>query len=80
MEIKPIAKPLVIIVFVGSGAPLEGRVALGLAREPAFGPPGRPTAGFWRLGGRAQVRQKRRNYPMDPYWCKAPRLVAALPR
>ncbi len=80
MEIKPIAKPLAITVFVGSGAPLEGRVALGPAGEPAFGPPGRPTAGFRRLGGRAQVRQKRRNGAMDPDRRKAPRLVAALPR
>src|SRR5215218_10290856 len=75
-----IAKPLVIIVFVGSGAPLESRVALGLAGEQAFGPPRRPTAGFRRLGGRADVRQKRRNGAMDPDWRKAPRLVAALPR
>src|SRR5215210_2929208 len=48
-------KTLAVTVFVGSGALLEGRVALGLAGEPAFGPPRRPTAGFRRLGGRAQV-------------------------
>ena len=76
----PIAKPLAFIVFVGLGAPLEVRVALGLAGEPAFGPRGRPTAGFRRLGGRAQVCQKRRNGAIDPDYCKAPRLVAELPR
>src|SRR5215207_8133407 len=32
-------KPHAVTVFVGSGALLEGRVALGLAGEPAFGPP-----------------------------------------
>ena len=80
MEIKPIAKPLPITVFVGSGVPLEGRVALGPAREPTFGPPRRPTAGFRRLGGRAKVRQKRRNGAMDPDRRKACCIVAALPR
>ena len=75
-----IAKPLPITVFVGSGVPLEGRVALGPAGEPTFGPPRRPTAGFRRLGGRAQVRQKRRNGAMDPDRRKAPCIVAALPR
>src|SRR5829696_10432090 len=75
-----IAKPHAVTVFVGSGALLEGRVALGLAGEPAFGPPRRPTAGFRRLGGRAQVRQKRRNGAMDPDRRKTPRIVAALPR
>src|SRR5215218_4975625 len=73
-------KPHAVTVFVGSGALLEGRVALGLAGEPAFGPPRRPTAGFRRLGGRAQVRQKRRNGAMDPDRRKTPRIVAALPR
>src|SRR5215203_835161 len=73
-------KTLAVTVFVGSGALLEGRVALGLAGEPAFGPPRRPTAGFRRLGGRAQVRQKRRNGAMDPDRRKTPRIVAALPR
>src|SRR5919202_2236592 len=75
-----IAKPLAITVFVGSGAALEGRVALGPPREAAFGPSGRPPAGFRRLGGRPQVPQKRRNGAMDPDRRKAPRLVAALPR
>ena len=75
-----IAKPLAITVFVGSGALLERRVALGPAGEPALGPSGRPPAGFRRLGGRAQVRQKRRNHPVDPNRRKAPRIVAALPR
>ena len=40
MDIKPIAKPCATTVFVGSGATLESRVALGPAGEPAFGPPG----------------------------------------
>src|SRR5215210_8198970 len=74
-------KTLAVTVFVGSGALLEGRVALGLAGEPAFGPPRRPTTGFRRLGGRAQVRQKRRNGPMEPDRRKAALcIVAALPR
>src|SRR5215212_6915426 len=72
-------KTLAVTVFVGSGALLEGRVALGLAGEPTFGPPRRPTAGFRRLGGRAQVRQKRRNGAMDPDRRKTSRIVAALP-
>ena len=80
MGFMSIAKPLATTVFVGSGAPLEGRVAFRSPREAAFGPPGRPTAGFRRLGGRAQVRQKRRNGAMDPHGRKATRLVAALPR
>src|SRR5215211_5698512 len=73
-------KTLAVTVFVGSGALLEGWVALGLAGEPTFGPPRRPTAGFRRLGGRAQVRQKRRNGAMDPDRRKTPCIVAALPR
>src|ERR687886_157604 len=80
MEIKPIAKPFAIIVFIGSGATLESRVALGPAGEAAFGSPGRPTGGFRRLRWRAQSHQKRRNYPVDPHGRKAPPIVAALPR
>jgi hypothetical protein len=52
MEIKPIAKPLVIIVFVGSGAPFEGRVALGLTGESRpFGLPGDLPQGLGGLAG-----------------------------
>ena len=80
MEIKPIAKPFAITVFVGSGTTLESRVALGPAGEPAFGSPGRPTTGFRRLRWRAHLHQKRRNYPVDPHGRKATRIVAALPR
>jgi hypothetical protein len=75
-----IAKPYAITVFVGSGTTLESRVALGPAGEPAFGPPGRPTAGFRRLRWRAHLYQKRRNYPVDPHGRKATGIVAALPR
>src|SRR5215218_7778158 len=80
MGFMSIAKPLAIAVFVGSGAPLEGRVAFRSAGEAAFGPPGRPTAGFRRLRLRAPGHQKRRNRSVDPNRRKGPRLVAALPR
>jgi hypothetical protein len=72
-------KTLGLPVLVLSGAPLESRVALGPAGEPAFGSSGRPTAGFRRLGRRAQLHQKRRNYPVDPHGRKATRPVATLP-
>ena len=80
MGFMSIAKPLSRCLREDLGAPLEGRIALCLAGEPAFGPPRRPTAGFRRLRGRAQVPQKRRNGAMDPDWRKVPRIVAALPR
>ncbi len=66
--------------FSLSGALLEGRVALGPARKPTFGPPGRPPAGFRRLRRRAQFHQKRRNYPVDPNRRQPTRIVTALPR
>jgi hypothetical protein len=74
-----IAKPFTITVFVGLGATLEGRVALGPAGEPAFGSPGRPPAGFWRLRGRTELGQKRRNYAMDAHRCQASGVVVAFP-
>ncbi len=80
MDIKPIAKPFAITVFVGSGATLESRVALGPAGEPAFGPPRRPAAGFRRLRWRAHLHQKRRNCPMDPHGRQPPTIVTAFPR
>jgi hypothetical protein len=49
MDIKLIAKPLASALFTASGGPLDGRVAFRSAREAAFGPPRRPTAGFRRL-------------------------------
>src|SRR5215210_4708062 len=74
-------KTLAIAVFTGSGALLEGRVALGPPGEPAFGPPpGRSPAGFRRFGRRAEVHQKRRNRPVDSHGRKATRVVATLPR
>src|SRR5215211_147910 len=73
-------KTLAIAVFISSGAPLEGRVALGSAGKPAFGPPRRSPAGFRRLGGRADLHQKRRNDAMDPNRCQPSRIVAPLPR
>ena len=67
MDIKLIAKPLAFALSTHSGSSFDRRVAFGSPREAAFGPSGRPTAGFRRLRWRAQVRQKRRNNPMDPY-------------
>src|SRR5215218_6116367 len=75
-----VPKLLLVAVFPSSGALFERRVALGSAREPAFGPPGRSSAGFRRLSWRAQLHQKRRNYPMDPYGRQPPLVVTTLPR
>src|SRR5215207_4350177 len=80
MGIKLIAKPLVFALFTVSGSRFDGRVAFRSAREAAFGPPGRSAAGFRWLGWRAQVRQKRRNYAVDPYRSQAAGVVTALPR
>src|SRR3712207_6334738 len=67
MDIKLIALPLAFALFTDSGSRFDGRVAFRSAREAAFGPAGRPTAGFRRFRWRTQFHQKRRNYPMDPY-------------
>src|SRR5215217_2981512 len=67
-------------IFGGSGALLDGRVAFGPAREAAFGSSGRPPAGFRRLGGRAQVPQKRRKGALYPCGRQAAGVVAPLPR
>src|SRR5687767_8533756 len=80
MDFMSIAKPLVRPLFVLSGGRFDGRVAFRLAREVAFGPPGRPTAGFRRARRRAQFHQKRRNYPLDPYGRQPAPFVTALPR
>src|SRR5215216_3682236 len=80
MDVKLIAKPLAFVLFAASGSRLDGRVAFRSARKAPFGPPGRPTAGFRRLRRCAQLRQKRRNYPMDPHRCQSTGLVASLPR
>ena len=53
MDIRSIAKPLVRPLLVLSGRRFDGRVALCSAREAAFGPSGRPTAGFRRARRRA---------------------------
>jgi hypothetical protein len=53
MDIRSIAKPLVRPLLVLSGGRFDGRVAFRSAREAAFGPSGRPTAGFRRTRRRA---------------------------
>ena len=80
MDIKLITKPLAFALFAHSGSSFDGRGAFRSAREAAFGPSRRPTAGFRRLRWRAQVRQKRRNYPMDPYGRQPTPIVTAFPR
>src|SRR5215204_337845 len=80
MDIKLIAKPLAFDLFTVSGSRFDGRVAFRSARESAFGPPRRPAAGFRRLRWRAQLHQKRRNYPVDPYRRQPTRIVTAFPR
>jgi hypothetical protein len=62
-------KTLSVPVFADSSGLLEGRVAFGSPREPAFRPSGRSTAGFRRLRRRTEVRQKRRNDAVDPHRC-----------
>src|SRR5829696_4393704 len=80
----PNRKSLVFALFSASGGRFDGRAAFRSTREAAFGPPGRPTgrptAGFRRLRWRAQLHQKRRNRPMDPYGRQPTRFVTALPR
>src|SRR5215217_1396643 len=80
MYIKLIAKPLPFALFTHSGSLFDGRVAFGSPREAAFGPSGRSSAGFRRLRWRAQLHQKRRNYPMDPYRRQPTLIVTAFPR
>ena len=80
MSFMSIAKPLAFALFADSGSLFDRRVAFRSAREAAFGPPGRPTTGFRCLGGRAQVRQKRRNYPVDPHRRQPTFIIATLPR
>ena len=53
MDIRSIAKPLVRPLLVLSGGRFDGRVAFRSPREAAFGPSGRPTAGFRRARRRA---------------------------
>src|SRR5215203_3901764 len=79
-DVKLIAKLLAFAIFTVSGSRFDGRVAFRSARKAAFGPPGGPTAGFRRLRWRAQVRQKRRNYPMDPHGRQPTPIVTAFPR
>src|SRR5215211_392309 len=80
MSFMSIAKPLAFDLFTHSGSRFDGRVAFGPAREAAFRPPGRPTAGFRRLRWRAHLHQKRRNYPMDPYGRQPAPIVTAFPQ
>ncbi len=79
MDIKPIAKGRKESFSVGSGALLDGWVALRPPREAAFGSSGRSSAGFRWLGWRAQMHQKRRNGAVDPDRRQATGIVAALP-
>src|SRR3990170_4290 len=80
MDIEFIAKPPAFALFADSGSLFDRRVAFRSAREAAFGPPRRPTAGFRRLRRRAQLHQKRRNHPVDPQRRQPTRIVTALPR
>jgi hypothetical protein len=80
MGFMSIAKPFAFFLFADSGTLFERRVALGSARESSFGPLRGPAAGFRRLGGRAQVRQKPRNYAMDSDRRQAAGVLATLPR
>ena len=75
MDIKPLAKLPLSCFREDLGRLLESRVALRPAREPSFGPSGRSSAGIRRLGGRAHVRQKRRNHAMDTHRCQATGVV-----
>jgi len=79
MSFMSIAKPLAYAHFADSGSPFDGWISFGSPREAAFRPSGRSTAGFRRLGGRAEVRQKRRNHPVDPDRRQASCVIAALP-
>ena len=79
MSFMSIAKPLAFTLFTDSGSRFDRRVAFRSAREAAFGPPRRSTAGFRRLRWRAQLHQERRNYPVDPYRRQPTCIVTALP-
>src|SRR5215218_7713226 len=80
MSFMSIAKPLAFDLFTASGSRFDGRVAFGPAREAAFRPPGRSSAGFRCLRWRAQLHQKRRNYSMDSYGRQPPPIVTTFPR
>ena len=80
MGFMSIARPLAFALFTISGSRLDGRVAFRSAREVAFGSAGRSTAGFRRLRRRAQLHQKQRNRPMDPYGRQPTRIVTAFSR
>ena len=79
MGFMSIAKPLAFTLFTDSGSRFDRRVAFHSAREAAFRPAGRPTAGFRRIRWRAQFHQKRRNYPVNPYRRQPTCIVTALP-
>jgi len=80
MGFMSIAKPFALALFTHSGSRFDRRVVFRSAREAAFWPSRRPTAGFRRLRWCAQLHQKRRNYPMDPYRRQATPIVTAFPR
>jgi hypothetical protein len=80
MSFMSIAKPLAFALFTDSGSRFDGRVASRSAREAAFRPSRRPTAGFRRFRWRTQFHQKRRNYPMESYRRQLTPIVTAFPR
>ena len=69
-----------LAVFTDSSSRFDRRVAFGSAREAAFRPARRPTAGFRRFGGRSQYLQKCQNSAVDPYRRQPTCIVTALPR
>ena len=73
-------KTFAFTVFAGSGALLEGRIALGPPRSPSFGPSRRSPTRFWRLCGCAEFRQKSQNGATDPDRCQVAGSVTTLPR
>jgi hypothetical protein len=63
-----------------SAALFERRIALGSTRKATLGPPRRAPAGFRRLCGRAQLRQKCQNPTTNLHRRQSTRSVASLPR
>ena len=68
MSFISIAKPLAFAVFTDSGSRFDRRVAFGSAREAAFGPSGRPPAGFRRASPACPIPPKATKLPGGPVW------------